>query len=510
MKLKKYIKILIELIIILSIIIAAKSVSKINIKYKILAKAQNEEELASSRELIQTNKEWQNEDFWEWHTRDTVSDIAYNGKHIEIGEDIVFYGYGVTSYKDFLYKNYSYAGKKSFAFTVDETLANYHTLDGAGFIFNSKKEDEKLSGYILLYREKDICIYRLDDVDINTFETNPNSTVATYGTLIKSVTKSADKLHNLIINTTPTNINVIDNEVEILNMDLDYTKHVGESFGLISSYLQHNCSILSTISFKYFELDIQDYKIPVLKTDEDGGALQGAKFKVTDEEGNVVREGISNEEGIYYIEGLPQGIYSIQETEAPKTYKLNNTVYKFKVTEDGKAVALNNDKEINLIFKNEPLRIDIYNKIKDTEIGIQGSKIALYNKNGKPIVGEDGKQIIITTDKDGKGSFIGIEAGNYIYKQIETPGKYVNNSTEYECSIDEYGNVKFEENNGIIYNEEIEESEDIINNGNVINKEDEKLPSFLPQTGQEKVNVIIFVFIIIAIYSAIKLNKYKE
>ena len=49
--------------------------------------------------------EWQKEDYWEWHTRETTKDMAYNGKHIQIQDNAIdFYGYGVTSYKDFLYK----------------------------------------------------------------------------------------------------------------------------------------------------------------------------------------------------------------------------------------------------------------------------------------------------------------------------------------------------------------------------------------------------------------------
>ena len=325
-------------LILLITICFAPQLEKIDTKQKVSLKAQNEEQINSSEEIVEPDREWLNEDFWEWHTRTTTKDMAYNGKHVKLGEDIVFYGYGDISYKDFLYREYTNAGKKTFSFTVDETLANYHTLDGAGFLFNSKIENNKLSGYVLLYRQKDICIYRLDNVDVNKFETTSNKTVASYGSLIKSVRKSSSKLHNLIINTTPTNINVIDNDVEILNLDLDYSMHAGESFGLISSYLEHYCSQLSTITFKYFDLEIEDYTIPVLKTDENGKPLQGAKFEVKDEQGIVIREGISNEEGLYYIEGLSEGIYSVEEIEPPKTYKLNNTIYKFKVTNEGKEI----------------------------------------------------------------------------------------------------------------------------------------------------------------------------
>ena len=80
-------------------------------------------------------EEWQKEEYWEWHTRTTTEDKAYNGNHIVIKNDMInFYGYWKNSYKDFLYKEYDNPGKKIFKFKIDETKADYHTLDGAGFI----------------------------------------------------------------------------------------------------------------------------------------------------------------------------------------------------------------------------------------------------------------------------------------------------------------------------------------------------------------------------------------
>ena len=58
--------------------------------------------LFSSKTMAETNnwKEWQEKNYWEWHTRTTTNDKAYNGEHIKIEDDkINFYGYGVVSYK---------------------------------------------------------------------------------------------------------------------------------------------------------------------------------------------------------------------------------------------------------------------------------------------------------------------------------------------------------------------------------------------------------------------------
>lgn len=58
-------------------------------------------------------KEWQKEDYWEWYTRTTTDDKAYNGNHIVMQKDVIdFYGYWQNSYKDFLFKQYNNEGKK--------------------------------------------------------------------------------------------------------------------------------------------------------------------------------------------------------------------------------------------------------------------------------------------------------------------------------------------------------------------------------------------------------------
>lgn len=328
MKIKKFIK------VILIVIIAMMFFSRDNVN------ANNE---------IDWN-DWQDENYWEWYTRTTTDDKAYNGKHIEIKDDaITFYGYGQTSYKDFLYKEYNKEGKKTFQFIIDESKANYHTLDGAGFIFNANKVEDKLSGYILLFREKDVCIYRVEDVDVNTFATATKSTIETYGELLKSKIKEDSDIHNLVIEVTPTNVRVTENDNEMINLELEYSKHSGNSFGLIASYVEHNCSRLSKIEFSELKIKIEDYKITILNTNMQGNPITEGYFEVKDEKGNIVQEGNTDENGKIILDGIKSGIYTIQQKIAPKTYILNENIYKVKVSEE--------NKEIEVIVKNEQNKI---------------------------------------------------------------------------------------------------------------------------------------------------------
>jgi len=424
---------------------------------------------------LEAEKYYYDDNYWEWHTRTTTDDQAYNGKHIVIDDSIKFYGYGDISYKDFLYKDYSYAGEKTFSFILDETKASYHTLDGAGFIFNTKQENGELSGYILLVKQNTICLYRIDDINISKFETTPGKinentmSVENYaGKPIASVNKKSSTVHKFIIKTTPTKITVVDNDEEVLKVDLDYSKHVGESFGLISSYVQHDCSILTKIEFSEFNLEINNYTIPVLKVDQNNNPLQGAEFKVKNAEGQVVRQGTTDAQGIFNIEGLQEGIYTLEETKAPSKYALQSKVYTFKMTSDGKAVDVDTGEELSFKIVNEPLKFEIKDYITNTEIGIPGSKIKLYDEKGNAISDTSGNPIIGTTDENGKVIFTGIEAGTYTYEQIEVPPGYKINTTINKVIIANDGTVTYIEGengngkDGIIYNDKIKAEHIII------------------------------------------------
>ena len=308
-------------------------------------------------------KEWQERDYWEWHTRTTTDDKAYNGEHIVLQNNVIdFYGYWQNSYKDFLYKEYGNAGKKIFKFILDESKANYHTLDGAGFIFKASKKNDKLSGYVIMFRESTVCLYRLKDVDINTFETTPNTTIDTYGELIETKNKSNSTIRNLVIEASPTNIKVTEDGNEILNVNLDYSMHTGESFGLIASYVQHSCEILSKIEFCQLDIILEDYKNSVLNTDLNGTPIQGGYFELKNENGTIIKEGQTNSSGVFNMDGLQEGIYTIQQKKQPEGYILNDTIYKFKITSEGKVVDIDTGKETSLIVKNKKIEEENINE----------------------------------------------------------------------------------------------------------------------------------------------------
>ena len=323
--------------------------------------------LFSSKTMAETNnwKEWQEKNYWEWHTRTTTNDKAYNGEHIKIEDDkINFYGYGVVSYKDFLYKKYENNGKKTFSFRIDESQANYHTLDGAGIIFNSNIVNNKLTGYVLLFKEKEIVIYRLENINIDEFETTPNKTIEMYGTIVSKCSKNNTGIHDLVIEITPTNISIKENDTQIVNEKLEYSLNVGNDFGLISSYSQHDCAILSKIEFSQFDIKIEDYTYEILNTDINNNPVGGGTFILEDEKGNKILEESTNENGVFSVKNLTPGRYIVKQIKAPDGYEINNEEFPFIVSNDGKMLDINTNKETNIIVKNNKKQQTVKNENK--------------------------------------------------------------------------------------------------------------------------------------------------
>ena len=71
------------------------------------------------------------------------------------------------------------------------------------------------------------------------------------------------------------------------------------------------------------------------KTDEKGKPLAGAEITVYDKDGNAAAVGITDENGVFTVYGLPEGEYTYRETKAPEGYLLNDTVYSFTIQPDG-------------------------------------------------------------------------------------------------------------------------------------------------------------------------------
>ena len=90
--------------------------------------------------------------------------------------------------------------------------------------------------------------------------------------------------------------------------------------------------IQNRLVFGNLELSKVDESDPTVK-------LSGAEFTVTKPNGAKVRmeevlDRAGKGTGVYRLEGLPYGRYTVQETKAPEGYELNQAIFEVNITEE--------------------------------------------------------------------------------------------------------------------------------------------------------------------------------
>ncbi|AFM01941.1 cell wall-binding protein [Desulfitobacterium dehalogenans ATCC 51507] len=195
----------------------------------------------------------------------------YYNQHIIIkgsGTRVTFYGYATNAYKDFVLLPSVSTSKKTITFDMDLSKVNYHSMEGAGILLNSKIEAGKLYGYAILFTgavksddsedisKRKIRLFQINGVDINSFynKTGTSGGELTSFSEIKeivgaAVTPASGDQHSLELEITSDNVKLTD-QVEgqpsvVLEQTLNQVNNAGNGFGFIASHIGHQCHMLS-------------------------------------------------------------------------------------------------------------------------------------------------------------------------------------------------------------------------------------------------------------------------
>lgn len=168
-------------------------------------------------------------------------------------------------------------------------------------------------------------------------------------------------------------------------------------------------------------------EITIFKTDRaTGDKLIGAGFRVFDENGEVVTEGYTGEDGTVTFH-LRFGDYTVAEFDAPEGYVLDEAPYAFSVKESGQQISVD---MANTKIKG---KIVIFKVDADTEALLLDAGFRIYDVNGEVV--QEGY-----TDKNGNVEFE-LEFGTYYYQEFDAPDGYEIDDTKYEFSVTEGGKV---------------------------------------------------------------------
>ena len=181
--------------------------------------------------------------------------------------------------------------------------------------------------------------------------------------------------------------------------------------------------------------------------------LEGAEFSLRRKDGTgTTQTKTTNSNGEITFTGLTAGIYILKETKPPKGYKsgLQLDEYEIKVDpakgeieileKQGHNFKLDNIKETdnkivvyNILSSFTLVKADIKdknaNKLDDIVFRLKGAEFKLTKKN------DSTKYQIAKTSDNGELTFTGLEAGEYILRELKAPDNYTKIMDDYEITF---------------------------------------------------------------------------
>jgi hypothetical protein len=139
-----------------------------------------------------------------------------NDPHIVItdaGKVLTFFGYGRPSYNDFMLSLVDSSQKKEFSFDVDTAASSWHTLMGAGFLFNSKIVNNLLYSYAIMVTQNGLDLIMIDGVDVDDFHNHEGSNLYDFPktSLVARFTADNSVTHHFAISIDNNKLTVTDN-----------------------------------------------------------------------------------------------------------------------------------------------------------------------------------------------------------------------------------------------------------------------------------------------------------
>lgn len=132
------------------------------------------------------------------------------------------------------------------------------------------------------------------------------------------------------------------------------------------------------------------------------------------------------------LEDVPAGTWYVKETKAPKGYTLNSKVYTVEVPQNDTIEVPVEDNPITLTINLEKVSALPDCSNNNENYSLKGAVYTVYtDANCKSPAMKDGKNVTLTTDKNGKASVSGLSKGTYYIKETTAPKNWAIDSTVY-------------------------------------------------------------------------------
>lgn len=179
--------------------------------------------------------------------------------------------------------------------------------------------------------------------------------------------------------------------------------------------------------------------LEILKVDHDGVTpLEGAKFEITDDNGNVIATETSGPDGKIKVDSILYGQYHWSEVEAPKGYDLDDTVHDFAIEHDGQVIEITQENTPS-VGSITAKKIDAdgnampgveFTLEYSTDDGATWAPVEARAEDSKPSIGGCTSAVVdgaLETDENGVATFNGLQINNQtvtiLYRLTETATK---------------------------------------------------------------------------------------
>ena len=179
--------------------------------------------------------------------------------------------------------------------------------------------------------------------------------------------------------------------------------------------------------------------LEILKVDHDGVTpLEGAKFEITDDNGNVIATKTSGPDGKIKVDSILYGQYHWSEVMAPKGYELDDTVHDFAIEYDEQVVEVTQENTPS-VGSITAKKIDAdgnampgveFTLEYSTDDGATWAPVEARAEDSKPSIGGCTSAVVdgaLETDENGVATFNGLQVDNQTvtitYRLTETGTK---------------------------------------------------------------------------------------
>lgn len=179
--------------------------------------------------------------------------------------------------------------------------------------------------------------------------------------------------------------------------------------------------------------------LEILKVDHDGVTpLEGAKFEITDDNGNVIATETSGPDGKIKVDSILYGQYHWSEVMAPKGYELDDTVHDFAIEHDEQIVEVTQENTPS-VGSITAKKVDANGNAMpgveftleySTDDGATWAPVEARAEDSKPSIGGCTSAVVdgaLITDENGVTTFNGLQVDNQTvtitYRLTETGTK---------------------------------------------------------------------------------------